>query len=429
MENGKAWVVAVDMGYGHQRTAYPLSHLAFGGKVINANNYDGIPSKDRAIWERARKVYEFISRFKRIPIIGAFLFAMMDKLQKIFSYYPKRDLSAPNMQLKQIYSLIKKGWGRRLIDDLRTKNAAIPLIATFFTPAFMAEYFGYPGDICCIVTDADVSRTWAPLEPSKSRIKYFAPNQRVAERLKLYGVKKENIFLTGYPLPQELIGGASKGVLKENLANRIINLDPQKRYREKYAHLIETYLDELPEKSNHPLTLMFAVGGAGSQKEVGLKIVKSLALRIWAGEVRVILVAGTRERIRQYYARNLKKLKLKKKPPLKIIFEESISDYFQKFNEALGQTDILWTKPSELSFYSALGLPIIVAPPIGSQEDFNMRWLLKSGFGAFQENPMYTNQWLFDWLAQGYLAEAAMEGFIEGEQLAVINIEKICFGS
>ncbi|PIV64865.1 MAG: hypothetical protein COS09_02615, partial [Candidatus Nealsonbacteria bacterium CG01_land_8_20_14_3_00_12] len=103
----------------------------------------------------------------------------------------------------------------------------------------------------------------------------------------------------------------------------------------------------------------------------------------------------------------------------------------KEFNQKLRKTDILWTKPSELSFYAALGLPIIIAPPIGSQEEFNKRWLLKSGFGALEENPSYTDQWLFDWLNRGYLAEAAMEGFIEGEKLGTINIQKIiekCFG-
>ena len=29
-KNKRAWVVAADMGYGHQRTAYPLKDIAFG---------------------------------------------------------------------------------------------------------------------------------------------------------------------------------------------------------------------------------------------------------------------------------------------------------------------------------------------------------------------------------------------------------------
>ena len=55
----RAWIVAVDMGYGHQRTAYPLRHLALDGEVINANHYDGIPENDKIVWERARKVYAY----------------------------------------------------------------------------------------------------------------------------------------------------------------------------------------------------------------------------------------------------------------------------------------------------------------------------------------------------------------------------------
>lgn len=413
------------MGYGHQRTAYPLRHLALEGKIINANNYEGIPSKDRNIWEKSRKFYEFISRIKRIPIIGQLAFAVMDKLQEILSYYPKRDLSKSNIQLKQIYSLIKKNWGRHLIEELKLRNGNLPFVTTFFVPAFMAEYFNYPGEIFCVVADADISRTWAPLEPGRSRIKYCAPNLRVVERLKAYGIKSENIFFTGYPLPQDIIDGEEMRNLKDDLGSRILNLDPQKRYLSKYEHLLETYLGNLPSSSDHPLTIMFAVGGAGAQREIGIQIAKSLVVKIWAKELKVILVAGIKEKVKEYFEHNLEKLKLKGNPSIEIIFEENIEDYFQKFNEALRKTDILWTKPSELSFYSALGLPIIIAPPIGSQEEFNKRWLLKSGFGSLQENPRYAYQWLNDWIRQGYLAEAAMEGFIEGEKMGTMNIEQI----
>lgn len=96
------------------------------------------------------------------------------------------------------------------------------MVATFFTPAFMAEFFEYPGDIFCIVTDTDAARIWAPLEPSRSRIKYLAPTARVAERLELYGVKKENIILTGFPLPME--NGENHETIKEDLRTRILNL-------------------------------------------------------------------------------------------------------------------------------------------------------------------------------------------------------------
>ena len=423
----KAWVISVNMGYGHQRTAYPLRDLAFKGEIINANSYQGIPEKDRKIWEGTRRFYEFISNFSRIPLVGKTAFSIYDKFQKILGFYPKRDLSQPNFNLKQIYSFFKKDWGKDLIEKL--KITPLPLITTFFPPAFMAEFFNYPGDIFCVVCDADISRTWAPLNPKESKIKYFASTERVIERLKLYGVKKENIFLTGYPLPLENIGVSPPAggleILKEDLRLRLLNLDPKKRYFEKYKTLIEEKVGKLPEKSDHPLTILFSVGGAGAQKEIAIKIVKSLRERIKRGEIKIILSVGIREKIKKYFEKNLAEIKLNEAKPhcVEIIFEKDIESYFQKFNQVLRKTDILWTKPSELSFYSALGIPIIISSPIGSQEEFNMRWLLKSGFGIFQENPNYTNQWLFDWLEKGYLAEAAMEGFVEGEKLGTLNIE------
>ena len=427
--SGKAWIVTVNMGYGHQRTSYPLKHLSPDGKIFIANDYQGISARDRKIWESQRKAYEFVSAFKRVPVIGQAAFYILDRFQRILSFYPKRDLSRPTLQLKQAYYLIKKDWGRHLVETLQnnSKEEPLPLISTFFVPAFMAEYFNYPGDIFCVICDADISRAWAPLIPQKSKIKYFAPNERTVERLKLYGVKPENIFLTGYPLPLKNIGtnqpaGGLKA-LKEDLRYRLLNLDPQKRFLRYYEPLIRKHLGDLPEKSNHPLTIMFAVGGAGAQKEIGVKIVKTLA-RDTGGEfkteqIKVILVAGIKEKVKEYFERNTRGLNTE------IIFGENIEDYFEKFNQALRKTDILWTKPSELSFYSALGLPIIIAPPIGSQEEFNRRWLLKSGFGLSQEDPSHVHQWLFDWLNQGYLAEAAMQGFIEGEKLGTIKIKQI----
>jgi len=421
--NKNAWIISVSMGYGHQRTAFPLKFLAPEKKVIPANSYQGIPNKDRQIWKRARGFYESVSRLKRIPFLGEGIFYIFDQFQKILSFYPKRDLSKPNFQLKQIYSLIKKGWGRDLIEKLKEKPQ--PLISTFFVPAFMAEAFEYPEDIFCIVCDADIARPWAPLTPSGSKIKYFAPTERVVERLKLYGVKAENIFLTGYPLPLENIGTEKLETLKQDLSHRILNLDPKKKYVRRYLPLIERYIGQLPQESDHPLTIMFAVGGAGAQKETGVQILSSLRKIIQAEKIKVILVAGTREKVKQYFEDNIKKLDLKGRGNVTIIFEKDIENYFQKFNSALRKTDILWTKPSELSFYCSLGLPIIVAPSIGSQEDLNKEWLLRLGSGMSQENPSYTDQWLFDLLEEGWFAEAAMQGFIEGEKLGTLNIQKI----
>jgi len=419
--HSKAWVVAVDMGYGHQRTAYPLRQLSFNGQVVNANNYEGITEKDRQIWQKARAGYEFISAFRRIPIIGQIVFGLFNRLQRILEFYPQRNLSKPNLQLKQTLDPIKKGWGEHLIKKLSKKP--LPLVGTFFTIAFMAEHFKYPGEIYCVVCDTDISRTWVSWNPKKSKIKYFAPTPRAVERLKLYGVKPKNIFLTGYPLPLENIGSQKMEILKKDLKHRLVNLDPKKRYFKNYKELIEAKLGRLPKKSNHPLTIMFAVGGAGAQRSLGASITHTLSEKIKKRKVKLILVAGIRQEVKKYFEKETKGLNVE------IIYAKDIVSYFKKFNERLRKTDILWTKPSELSFYSALGLPIIIAPPIGSQEDFNKRWLLNSGFGVAQKNLNSINQWLFYWLEQGFFAEYAMQGFVEGEKLGTLNImKKVCSG-
>ena len=416
----KAWVIAADMGYGHQRTAYPLRDIAFSGRVINANSYDGIPLKDKNFWGKTRSLYEFISRFKRIPVLGDFLFSVLDRFQKILSYYPKRDLSMPTISLKNIFYFIKGGWGKDLIE--RLKKNSLPLISTFFTPAFMAEEFKYPNQIYCVVCDADINRTWVSLNPSKSRIKYFVPNTWARDRLKLYGVESKNIILTGYPLPQENIG-ENLDILKEDLKNRLVNLDPNKRYRKLYEPLISGTLGKLPGKSNHPLTIMFSIGGAGAQKEIPLHAINSLKDRIKNKELRFIIAVGVRDELRKYFSDNIKGLKLD--GWVHILSAMTTNEYFKIFNETLRETDVLWTKPSELSFYAGLGVPIIIAPTIGSQEDFNKRWLLHVGAGVPQESPKYADQWFYDSINSGDLAEAAMQGFMEIEKMGAYNIEKI----
>jgi hypothetical protein len=88
-------------------------------------------------------------------------------------------------------------------------------------------------------------------------------------------------------------------------------------------------------------------------------------------------------------------------------------------------TDLLWTKPSELSFYCALGIPIIMSPVIGSQEKFNRKWLREIKAGIKQEKPEYTDQWLYDLLNKGTLAECAWDGFLKARKLGTYKIFEV----
>ncbi|HOU45566.1 MAG TPA: hypothetical protein PLA41_00215 [Candidatus Pacearchaeota archaeon] len=420
----KAWVIDVSMGYGHQRTAYPLKDIAFGD-IIKADNYKGIPALDKMIWEESREFYEAVSRCKNIPLIGEFIFGLFDELQKIYPFYPKKDRTELKAMSKISYKIINAGWGNDLIKKISTEK--IPFISTFFTPAFMAERFNYPGDIYVVVCDTDISRSWSPENPGKSRIKYFAPTEMVVQRLRSYGVKEKNIYYTGYPLPEKNLGDKTLTLLREDIKKRLINLDPYQTYFNKYKSHIEFHLGKLPEKSGRKLTIMFAIGGAGAQKEIVFEIITSLAEKIRNNQINIILVAGTRKEVKDYFLKRIVSLKLRRslKRNIKIIYQKKIEDYFDEFNSSLRVTDILFTKPSELSFYSALGIPIVIMPDIGYQEKFNKEWLLNQGFGILMQEPNSANEWLDDFLKYGYFADIAMQSFVENKQNGIFDIKNI----
>lgn len=424
-----AYVVDVDMGYGHARAAYALKELG-GGEVISANNYKGMPAADRKSWKQSREIYEAISRLQPIPIIGDLVFNIMDEFQEIPSFYPRRDLSKPSFQLKQIYRMIRHGMGAHLIDQLR-KNP-LPLVTTFFTVAFMADYHGYPGPIYLVTTDADIARHWAPIDPKKSKIIYFAANGRCQERLKLYGVREANIHLTGFPLPKELVGGYPPNVIRKDLLGRLCNLDPNGYFYNRYERTLKNNFGttKCVLKKMHPLTLSFSVGGAGAQKNLGVQMMESLKNSILERRIRLALFAGTRKNVVQYFVDHAKRIGVHRELGRSLLIPEygSREEYFKMFTAFLHETDMLMTKPSELSFYTALGLPIIMAPPIGSQEKFNTVWLQYMGGGVPMSDPRYANEWLFDWINSGGVARMAWNGYIEAPTHGTYRIEDIVLG-
>lgn len=426
----KAWVIDVNMGYGHSRAAHALKDLS-GGEVISANAYKGIPASDKKLWKQSRELYETISRMRPIPIAGQFLFEALDRWQQIPDFYPRRDLSKPNLQLRSMYHLMKKGWGKHLIEKL--SENPVPLVTTFFATAFFAEYYDYPGEIYAVTTDADISRSWAPLDPKNSRIKYFASNGRVKQRLQLYGVREENIFLTGFPLPKSLIGGAKATVLKDLLSARLCNLDPKGIFHDRYARTLKAELGKdrcMMKKTNHPLTLTYSVGGAGAQKKLAVDIMKSLKRKIRRKEIRLILHAGIRKNVVKYFKDAAKEMGLSRSLGKHLLIPEynSREEYFQGFDETLKTTDIIWSKPSEMSFYTALGIAIVMAPPIGSQEEFNRVWLRYVGGGVSQNDPKYTEEWLSDWVDSGGVARMAWSGYLEAPTHGTYRIEDIVLG-
>ena len=417
-QDGIAWIVTADMGYGHQRAVYPLRHLA-EGKIITVGSDASIPESERRLWRRMTGAYEFLSRSKGIPVIGPRLFSLLDSMLKIPSFYPLRDLSASSFQANLLESLVDKGLCQGMLATVSTKN--IPLVTSFYAPAIAADRRGF-NPVYCIVCDADINRVWVARAPWESRIGYFAPCGKAAQRLKAYGVPEERIHLTGFPLPLELLGDKNLGVLKSNLARRLRRLDPHGKFHARHGRNVEHFLgSETGAGGAGPITITFAVGGAGAQMEVGKRIAFSLRHRIRAGEVRLNLVAGIRDGVNCYF-QSVKAEIAPDSDAIRVIHSTSLHGYFDHFHDALRETDILWTKPSELSFYCALGLPIVMCPAIGSQEKFNRRWLREIRAGVKQQNPDHAHQWLFDSLHRGTLAEAAWDGFLKARKLGTFHI-------
>ncbi len=431
----KAHIVAVNMGYGHERPAHVMRQLfGYKNQVIIANDYEGIPERDQRLWEDGRKVYEKVSRFKKVPVFGQMVFGIMNEIQRIPPFYPQRDLSSPSLQVRQFYWLIRqKNMMRHLIEKLG--EHPLPFVSTFMSPAFAAEEFGYPEDIFVLCTDSDISRAWVPLDPKKTRIQYFAPTGRVAARLNMYGVPEKNIHLTGFPLPPKNIGGTESKLVLSDLNRRICNLDPNGYFIAHTGVALNAYLGaqycrNVQKKKATKIQLAFAVGGAGAQREIGGAIMKSLKRELAQNKIVLHLIAGTRLEVARYFEDAARQLRLSKflGKSIKILIEPSRPQYFDAFSALMRKIDILWTKPSELSFYAGLGIPIIMAPTVGSQEDFNKQWLTQMGAGIDQMDPRYTNEWLFDWIESGALARMAWNGYIEAPTHGVYRIHETISG-
>jgi hypothetical protein len=393
----KAWVVTVDMGLGHQRATYPLASIAQGG-IITLGSSNAETPQEAGLWRGFRRAYELSSRLKAVPLVGGPAFSLTDRLLSIPPYYPLRDLTRPTFPVRFLASQLKRGLCRSMLETIKTRP--LPLVTSYPAPAIAADKAGY-APIYCILCDAEVSRAWVAANPSDSAIHYLVPCERTRLRLRRYGVPAERITLTGFPFPLENLGDRSLDILRNDFSRRLRRLD-----------------------RGQPLTVTYAVGGAGAQQDIGRQILVSLRESLERGTVRLNLVAGVRREVRDFFERSIAEL-LPGCPNLCILFGRTKPEYFRKFSRSIRNTDVLWTKPSELSFYSGLGIPLIIAPPIGSQELLNRKWLLEIQAGIPQEDPRYAGEWLFDLLNEGRLTEVAWNGFRKVEKRGTYAIRDL----
>lgn len=415
----QAWVVTADMGYGHQRAAYPFRDIA-RERIITANSDTVVGAEEKKMWRQFQGFYETVSRLGRIPVVGPWLWKAYDSFQSISPFYPFRDLSKPSFGSLRLHRMIHRGFARSV--PVYARREKIPFLTTFFAVALAADHLGLP-DVSCVVTDSDINRIWVAEKPRESDIVYFAPTERARKRLLLYGVPEERVFLTGFPLPVENVLP-----VRDDLARRIGVLDPKGVFQAKYRPLVAGELGPVPAP-DRPLTIVFAVGGAGAQAGMVREILPGLRPALENGSIRIHLVAGTRIEVNCFFLETIRDTGLGEQlgRSVHVLSSLSKSDYFSKFNRVLREADVLWTKPSELSFYCALGLPVVMTEPIGSHEVCNSDWLVKMGAGLPQENPAAAGDWIFDWRDRGLLALAAFNGFHHAPRHGTENIKALLF--
>jgi hypothetical protein len=407
-------LVAIDMGYGHLRPAAALGAL-LGAPVQEMDKPPTGDAQDELYWRRARKLYEPLTRWSQLPVVGGPAQALLDTITHIPPLYPERDLSAATVGTDALVRAAKAGLSRQLAQQLREGGA--PLLTTFYAAAVLSELHGAER-VSCVVTDSDVNRVWAPVDGQKSRIVYFAPAHHTARRLRAYGVRAENVLVTGYPLPHELLGGPELTVARKNLAARLVRLDHRGEWLDAHAAEVERALGPLPaQERGRPPRLVFAVGGAGAQVGMVKAFLPSLRRLLEEGKLRLTLVAGRRPEVAARLREHLAAAGLEEGPrdgargSVEVLQRPDAWSYFEAFNQLLAETDVLWSKPSEITFFAALGLPLLVSPPVGVHEACNRRWAEEWGAALPQGEPSHAGEWLLDWLEDGVLAACAWAGF------------------
>jgi hypothetical protein len=398
-------IVAVEMGYGHLRAAYTLAE-SFGTEVIRMDMPPVAGPVETVVWRAAMKLYNTLSQACDWPVAGAAARQILGSITEIVPFRPHVTKEPASLTTRLMDGLTGTVIGRRF--RAMASGSERPILATFPAAALAARRA--PGSrVFCLATDTDLNRAWAPADAAQAGIDYLVPVQRVAERLRSFGVPDRRVHITGFPLPAKLVAQAQSA-----LARRLHRLDPAATFRQQ-AHIDAAALCSHPPQPllGRAITMTIAIGGAGAQtRQVG-QILSSLRGRIMAEKLSLTLVAGMRSDVAGILGAMVRSAGLAPRigNGIDILFAADPKDYFRRFEDCLAGTDLLWTKPSELVFYAALGLPLLLAPPVGGQEHANRDWLLFNEAALDAGDPAALDRRLTDLLATGELCRVACNAY------------------
>jgi hypothetical protein len=420
--NTNPMIVAVEMGYGHLRPAYALAEF-FGVEVTRMDVPPIAGPVETKIWKAAQAAYNGLSRACDFPGTGLAAKFVLEKITEIAPLQNHSHIQPANLAARLGDALASTLIGRHF--RATASSAGRPVIATY-PAAALAAMNGPGARVFCLATDTDLNRAWAPANVEKFIIDYFAPVERVAKRLRSFGVPDQRIHVTGFPLPANLVRQAPI-----SLSRRLYRLDPNAIFRRQASRNALALIERSESHGSiGPISITFAIGGAGAQtRQVG-QILKSLKAQVLQGKLSLTLIAGIRPDVASILLKMVQSAGLANciDKGIKILFTEDLQNYFRNFDDCLADTDILWTKPSELVFYASLGLPILLAAPVGGQEHANRNWLLSMNAGLDAGDPAVLNQRIEEMLATGELSRIAWNAYSQLERNGTALIARLIDG-
>ncbi len=394
----KYLITTAYMGFGHLRAAH---NIASYGKcpILRVDQPPYTNHVDDFLWKSSQAIHTHASRDKESKI--GFFYNWFESLMAI----PENGTPPSLGPSKFVHVMQKLGAGDKLFKEFDETNPT--LFHTFYLPAMLSAYHGYRGKDFLLLCDTDFHRVWAPIDPEKYDLKYCVPISSSADRLISYGVEKEKIFVTGFPLPNINTGGHDLRVSERDFDARRMRLKAD---------------------SNSPLTIMFPFSGAGAYSNLLSDLVKSIHEDLKEGSLRLIVSCGNNTHALRSAENLFINYGIEDLEYAEIIFENDIFAAFDRFNSALKSSDVIITKPSEMVFYAALGIPLIFLPPIGAHEEKNRDYIFENNCGVNMVPSSDFPRWLEKSRRKGLLLELADKGFTSLPKNGSVVIDELVGG-
>lgn len=383
------------MGFGHLRAAHSIAGYGHA-PILRVDRDPYVGGIDKFVWTWTQAGHTYGSRDAESK--NRLFYKWFEGVMRI-----PEDHESPSLNASRFIHIVKGlGLGKVFFDSMNGSHP--PLLHTFYLHAMLSLYWRYPGKNYLLLCDTDFHRVWVPLNPKEKNLEYMVPVPKSADRLMSYGVPAERIHFTGFPLPVANTGGKDLATLNKDFGVR------KKR---------------LERDSNVPLTIMFPFSGAGAYSNVLAELVKALLDHIRGGTIRLIVSCGDNEQALRNAENLFVNYGLDESEFTEILFDKDIFASFDRFNSALKSVDLIITKPGEIIFYAALGIPMVFLPPIGAHEVRNREYLMENKCAVDIVPVSGFAEWLEDSRRNEKLLELAEMGYRNLPKTGAFEIDEL----